>query len=274
MFALLSRTLILVLLACGLARAAPEPSVSAPEVLFTFDDGPSLERTPKILDILDQYRVKAVFFVVGWRFKGDSPKAEAARRVLRDASARGHAIGNHTVHHYFLCGKRGAKLAASEIKDNAELIEQVVGIRPDLFRTPYGSHCRQLSKQFEEMGVTPIGWDIDPQDWRLHNTKRVRDYVVRALKRLDRRAILLFHDVHPGTVGAVAAILAWIEKENLARRERGAPEVRIIDYAYLIPPHPIIPPVFEELGRILVDVVWPGRLPRLRFASFFAEGAR
>ena len=227
--------------------------VGPPEVLFTFDDGPNLERTPRVLDILDQHHIKAVFFVNGWHFQGDRPAAEKSRALLREIVRRGHAVGNHTVHHYFLCGKRGLKVAADEIEQNAELIEQAIGMRPELFRTPYGSHCKQLAATLAQLGVTHTGWDIDPQDWKVKNAKLVRDYVIKSLKKLRGRAIVLFHDVHEDTVRALPEVLDWLDAENAARIARGETPVRVLDYGYLLPPHPALPPLVDGVGRVLID---------------------
>lgn len=231
----------------------PGLPAAPPELLFTFDDGPNLLRTPKILDTLDAHQIKAVFFVNGWHFQGDRPEAEKARALLREIVRRGHAIGNHTVHHYFLCGKLGKKVASDEIELNAQLIEQAIGVRPELYRTPYGSHCKQLSATLAELGVTHTHWDIDPQDWKVQNTKLVRDYVIRSIKRLRGRAIVLFHDVHEDTVRALPQVLDWLAKENAARVARGETPVRVVDYAYLLPPHAPIPPIFDGIGRVLID---------------------
>src|SRR5262249_41767189 len=110
------------------STAFAEGKDAAPEILFTFDDGPALDKTPKVLDILDQHHIKAVFFVNGWHFQGDKPPAEKSRALLREVQKRGHAIGNHTIHHYFLCGKVYSKRAVEEIEGNATLIEQAIGV--------------------------------------------------------------------------------------------------------------------------------------------------
>jgi peptidoglycan/xylan/chitin deacetylase (PgdA/CDA1 family) len=277
---------LLVTLACASPVAAEAPRQSRranrsvrvalpagpPEVLFTFDDGPSLERTPKILDVLDQHHIKAVFFVNGMHFMGSSPAAEKARVLLREIVARGHAVGNHTVHHYFLCGKRGAKLAADEIERNARLIEEAIGVRPELYRTPYGAHCASLAATLEKLGIRHTGWDIDPQDWRVQNTRLVRDYVVGHLRRLHGRAIILMHDIHPDTVEALPQVLDWLDHENADRTARGDAPIRIIDYAYLLPPHPVVPPILDGIGRVLIEQ-WAVPLPVWRLVAL-ATGAR
>src|SRR5262245_5966400 len=74
------------------------PTGTGPELLLTFDDGPAAQLTPKVLEVLDERGIKAVFFVNGWHFMGKRAGDERAREVLRDTARRGHAIGNHTIH--------------------------------------------------------------------------------------------------------------------------------------------------------------------------------
>lgn len=243
-----------------LARAEPPARKAAPsgerrEILLTFDDGPRADLTPQVLDILEARGIKSVFFVNGWRFTGKSAGAERAREILRDMVRRGHLVGNHTIHHYFLCGKRGPRVAVQEIEGNAQLIEQAIGMRPQLFRTPFGSHCKALAQTLAGLGIKPIGWDIDPQDWRLQDTEKELAYLEQALRRLRGRAIVLFHDVQPATVAALPRLLSWIDQENAALRAQNQPELKIIDYRYLLPDVPAIPPVIDGIGRVLVEAL-------------------
>jgi peptidoglycan/xylan/chitin deacetylase (PgdA/CDA1 family) len=233
---------------------SPGSLVGPPELLFTFDDGPAADKTLKVLDLLDEYHIKAVFFVNGWHFQGTRPTDEKAREVLREILKRGHAVGNHTIHHYFLCGKVYIKRAAEEIEGNAALIEAATGVRPDLFRTPFGAHCPQLSSVLSGLGIRPIGWDIDPQDWKLRDAVKIQSFIEREFHNFrSGRRIVLFHDVQPATVQALPKILEFLQKENAAREAKGQPIIQVIDYAYLLPKRPLIPPLFDSLGRYLID---------------------
>lgn len=246
--------------AAAAPSAPPKPRLPPrpPELLFTFDDGPHNERTPKVLDILDRYGIHAVFFVNGVHFQGESAGAKKARGVLRDILARGHAVGNHTINHKFLCGKLGPKIGEGEIEGNAQLIAQAIGQRPELYRTPYGAHCASLSETLAKLGVKHIGWDIDPQDWKVQNTEKVREFVTRWLHNMKSgRQILLMHDIHQCTVEALPQILEFLKKENAERRARGETPIRIIDYAYLLPPRPAVPPILDGIGRILIGSFTP-----------------
>ena len=260
-------------IAAPAATTASPPKVAAPEILLTFDDGPAIDKTPKILDTLDQHGIKAVFFVLGNHFQGTSAVAEKSRELAREELRRGHAVGNHTIHHYFLCGHFYIKQAWQEIEGNAKLIEDAIGQRPDLFRTPYGAHCKQLSTVLNGLGIKPIGWDLDPQDWRLRNAPKIEAYVEKHLMTLHGRAIVLFHDVQAATVIALPHILDWLDKENARRAGVGQPQIKILNYAYLLPQRKLVPPFLDAIARVLVTLanmplrspirLWPAEVPPL-----------
>jgi peptidoglycan/xylan/chitin deacetylase (PgdA/CDA1 family) len=238
----------------GTGGISPGSVAGPPELLFTFDDGPAVDKTPKVLDLLDQHHIKAIFFVNGWHFQGNRAPDEKAREVLREELKRGHAVGNHTIHHYFLCGHFYIKQAAQEIEGNAALIEAATGVRPDLFRTPYGAHCPQLSAVLNGLGIKPIGWDIDPQDWRLKDAVKIQAFIEHEFHNFHAgRRIVLFHDVQPATVAALPKILDFLDKENAARVAEHRTPIKVIDYGYLLPQRPLIPPIFDSLGRILIN---------------------
>ncbi len=248
----------------GLLIALPSAALAepkAPEVLFTFDDGPALGKTPIVLDLLDQHHIKAIFFVNGWHFQGTRPAALKEQALLREIQRRGHAVGNHTIHHDFLCGHYYIKHAAEEVEGNADLIEQAIGVRPDLFRTPYGSHCKVLNETLGALGIRPIGWDIDPQDWKTKDAKKIQTFVIAHLNKLHGRAILLMHDVQGATVKALPAILDWLDEENARRIAANEIPIKVLDYSYLVPPHPAVPPVLQGIGRMLFEMIKPAAAP-------------
>src|SRR5688500_4743008 len=80
--------------------AAGNSASGDPEVLFTFDDGPSPTTTPKVLDILAKHHIRAVFFLVGEMTKSGNKRVPAIiERILRE----GHVIATHTMTHKDLC---------------------------------------------------------------------------------------------------------------------------------------------------------------------------
>jgi peptidoglycan/xylan/chitin deacetylase (PgdA/CDA1 family) len=240
--------------------AQPAKTPANPEVLFTFDDGPAGAQTQRVLELLDQHHIKAVFFVNGVHFMGTTAGAAKNREILKEEHDRGHYVGNHTVHHYFLCGKVYSLRAGSEIEDNANAIQAATGIRPELYRTPFGAHCPALAAVLKGLGIKHTGWDIDPEDWKVKNAKIITERVTGALGHLRGRAILLMHDIQGETVKALPNILDWLDKENAQREKDGRPVIKVLDYSYLLPERPLVPPVIDTLGRILVSITRRARL--------------
>ncbi len=156
---------------------------SLPYVAITFDDGPSLEYTPAILDILAEHNVKATFFMVGRHVE---MYPDIARRVVID----GHDIGNHTYSHRSLVPLHPDKVM-EEIILCEEIIQSVTGITPVLFRPPRGVYSNTVRDIARERNYTLCLWTISSQDWREISK---RDITARILSRVTGGDILLFHD--------------------------------------------------------------------------------
>jgi peptidoglycan/xylan/chitin deacetylase (PgdA/CDA1 family) len=203
--------------------AAGESRSGDPEVVFTFDDGPNPKFTPKVLDILAQHRIQAVFFLVGNMTESENKKIPSiVARILRE----GHVIANHTMTHADLC--RAASDPAREIDDGRAAIERVAGVMPVWFRAPYGSKCEKLEVQLAERHLTHFHWDVDPQEWRHGSAKRTASYITARLARSTGRTVVLLHDIHWVTVRALPEILDWIAKENARRAKLGTRQIRIV----------------------------------------------
>jgi peptidoglycan/xylan/chitin deacetylase (PgdA/CDA1 family) len=188
-------------------------------VAFTFDDGPS-PLTPKILATLAAHGTTAAFFVCGYRLDGDSAKVQRARETLRAAAAAGHLIGNHTFAHQNLelADRAGA---AGQILANERAIDAVLGEHAPLFRPPYGQLSTAAAALTRDLGLTVVRWSIDIGDFKQDDAGAIRRGVVEAIVARGGGVVLL-HDVNPATVAAFPGILADLERENCARRARGA----------------------------------------------------
>jgi peptidoglycan/xylan/chitin deacetylase (PgdA/CDA1 family) len=207
--------------------AAGGSASGAPEVLFTFDDGPDEDLTPRILDELDRRGIQAIFFWVGRRVVGDGPGAVERRAVVERAIRTGHLIGNHTVNHAQLC-HGSAEAAAQEIDRNAALYAPLTRLPGTLFRSPYGARCRRLVAQLEARGLEHVHWDVDPQEFLSHDGDETARKVIAKLRHLEGRAVILMHDTKRATVRALPQVLDWIDAENARRRARGAPAIRVV----------------------------------------------
>jgi peptidoglycan/xylan/chitin deacetylase (PgdA/CDA1 family) len=223
------------------------------ELLLSFDDGPDLRGTPLILDELDRRGLKAIFFVTGWRLKGDRPEEVARRALVRRIAAHGHLVANHTLSHHNLCQNPGEQ--ATEIDENATRIEAATGIRPFLFRSPYGAFCHSLEATLQARGLVDIGWNLDPQDWKVDRDEEfVYKYLTSKLKRLNGRGILLLHDTHLASVHALPRLLDWLARQNAADRRAGQAPITMIDYRAIIPARDLAAGGLPQLvGALVAD---------------------
>lgn len=233
-------------------HTAFHPATAPRELLLTFDDGPDLRGTPLILEELDRRGLKAIFFVTGWRLKGQRPEDIARRDLVRKIAAHGHLVANHTVSHHDLC--QNPTEQTTEIDANAELIGETTGVRPLLFRSPYGAFCQSLEAALAVRELPDIGWNLDPQDWKSDNEDAVFAYLTNKLTHLKGRGILLLHDTHLASVHALPRVLDWLARENTRDVQQGRPPVNVIDYAAVLPRRSVAPSGLPELvGTLLAD---------------------
>jgi peptidoglycan/xylan/chitin deacetylase (PgdA/CDA1 family) len=201
---------------------------NAHEILFSFDDGPNPGTTDRLLPMLDRAGIHAVFFVCGWRLEAEEPLRSRARAILRNTLARGHVIGNHTVHHRVLPNLSTAQIAY-EIDHNAELIEEVIGQRPHLFRPPYGAYSEDVRRVVTARRYELWLWSIDSHDWqRVNDADGVAQAVITLIGNHAGGTVLL-HDTHPWSVAAVPRILRWIDETNRERAREGRAPYTIMD---------------------------------------------
>ena len=238
-------------------RPAAGPSASGdPEVIFTFDDGPHHKHTANVLDTLKEHGVQAIFFWVGRRVSQGS-KVDEHLELVQRAVREGHLVANHTMTHPNLC-QIDAGAAASEIDDNARIMEEASGLPMILFRTPYGAHCKRLVRMLAQRDLDHMHWDIDPQEWSDHDSKRTAKDIIRKLDRLSTRAIVILHDNHKVTAKTLPKVLAWIEQEN-ARREHDGDKrpIRILSGSDLMLErlqHPVLTWASQESARAAQDM--------------------
>lgn len=157
-----------------------------------------------ILNTLDEYQVKATFFVVGtW--------AEQNPSQLRLIYERGHEIGNHSYSHK-LPSKSTAEQMAAEIDKCNDIVEKVLGFRPALYRAPSGDITDTVLDLAEERGMFNIKWSVDSIDWRDDMTKE--NIINRVLGRTVSGSILLFHNDTKYTKDVLPIIIDRLQKED------------------------------------------------------------
>ncbi len=167
------------------------------KVVLTFDDGPHPDRTLKILDILDTYQIKAVFFMIGKHVK-------AYPGIAKEVATRGHQIGIHSQNHPLNFGiLRGEKLK-KELVGCANMIEASTGIIPYLFRPPFGVTNPTIARQVKLQRLVTVGWNVRSFDTA---TTSVEKIVNRVTKQMAKDSIVLLHDRLDQTVKALPQII-------------------------------------------------------------------
>jgi len=172
-------------------------NVDGPYIAMTFDDGPSPETTPRLLDILKQRNIKATFFMIG-------QNAERNPAIVKRILADGHEIGNHSWTHPQL-SKLSDDRVTEEINKTQNAIKDASGYTPVLMRPPYGAiTARQKDWIEKQFGLSVIIWSVDPFDWKRPGASVIEE---RILAGARPGAIVLSHDIHKQTVDAMPATL-------------------------------------------------------------------
>jgi peptidoglycan/xylan/chitin deacetylase (PgdA/CDA1 family) len=171
--------------------------VDQPYIAMTFDDGPSAENTPRLLEILKQRNIKATFFLIG---QNVAANPDIVRRIL----AEGHEVGNHSWTHPQL-SKLSDDRVTAEITKTQDAIKDASGYSPTLLRPPYGAITpRQREWIATQFGLNIILWSVDPFDWKRPGASVITQ---RILSQVRPGAIILSHDIHKQTVDAMPATL-------------------------------------------------------------------
>jgi len=187
-------------------QAAQEPLPKV--VALTFDDGPHPVFTPKVLDILKRYQVRATFFLIGARVER---YPDIARRIV----AEGHEVGNHTYSHPKDLPKEGWEEVRAELERGARAIERVTGVRPKLFRPPFGYINYRLHTLAQLKGYMVVFWTVSADH---HDAPTPKAMAERVFRLVHPGAIILMHDGRiPARWKDVAALPLIIE----GLRQRG-----------------------------------------------------
>ncbi|MBQ3490395.1 MAG: polysaccharide deacetylase family protein [Clostridia bacterium] len=160
-----------------------EGSRESMKIALTFDDGPHPYRTDDVLRLLEQYGIRATFFVIG---ENVSYYPEPFKRTV----AAGHEIGNHTYHHKLL-SETCEKTIEEEIRKTDDIIFRTAGYRPKIFRPPEGAYSDCALKAAKSMDYSVILWTVDTRDWEKPPVQVIVDNV---MKNVKGGSILLFHD--------------------------------------------------------------------------------
>lgn len=152
---------------------------------------------------MDKYKVKTTFFVVG----GWVDKYPESVKQLSDA---GHEIMNHSNTHPHMTQISTEKMK-EEVSKCDEKIQKITGVKPILFRAPYGDYDNKVVQAMRETGHYTIQWDVDSLDWKNLSPNEISE---RVLKRVKPGSIVLFHNAALHTPEALPQILEALQKDG------------------------------------------------------------
>lgn len=172
-------------------------------VSLSFDAAWGNEDTQMLIDILAKYGVRATFFVVGeW-----VDKYPESVKALHDA---GHEVMNHSDAHPHMA-KLTAKQIIDEVDRCSDKIEAVTGVRPTLFRCPYGEYDDNVIGTVNGMGLTTVQWDTDSLDWKKLTAGEIYK---RVSSKVQPGSIVLFHNAGLHTPEALPSIIEYLLAEG------------------------------------------------------------
>ncbi|MGN0475270.1 MAG: polysaccharide deacetylase family protein [Acutalibacteraceae bacterium] len=196
-----------------------KPNSKKKVAYLTFDDGPS-ENTIKILNILDEYNVKATFFVI--YHKG-------MEKQYKEIASRGHTIALHSYTHNYKKIYSSEDAYFNDLKKIGNYVKSVTGTETKITRFPGGSSntvsnkyhkgiMKNLKKDVLEQGYIYHDWNVDSGDARSNNVP-----VETLLKNIkstlpkQRQANILMHDTGKAkqtTVEALPQIIEYVQSQG------------------------------------------------------------
>lgn len=170
-----------------------------PRVTLSFDNGPHPDVTPRVLETLARYDLRATFFIVGKNIE-----ATGGRDLIAATHAQSHWIGNHTYHHETPLGHLDDAAAIDEIARTDDLIGEY--LHPDRLFRPYGQGGILDRRLLNEAAVdhlrrqrgTCVIWSAVSRDWLDPN-----GWVEIALRQIAERpeSLVVLHDIATGAMG-------------------------------------------------------------------------
>lgn len=192
------------------ANGIEEEKVSH-KVYLTFDDGPS-KQTDAILDILDEYNVKATFFVVG-------KDGEEVKERLKKIYQRGHTIGMHSYSHDYTKIYESVDAFREDFLQSKQFIYDAIGVESDIYRFPGGSSntlskisMQEFADYLHEQGVEYYDWNVSSGDGggKLMPANIILDNCIGSISRYETSIILMHDSANKSTT--VEALPQIIEK--------------------------------------------------------------
>jgi peptidoglycan/xylan/chitin deacetylase (PgdA/CDA1 family)/uncharacterized caspase-like protein len=255
-------------------------ALPARTLVLTFDDGPHARYTDRILDILQQEGLPAVFFEVGHNIgtvqDDGTVKLTRAAKSTRRILEMGHALGNHSFSHPVLPSLSDDEVAR-EIERTNRALEAATEQTTVLFRAPYGARNQGILSALQARHLKSIMWNIDSEDWADPIPESIAARVVSEVEN-QKHGIVLFHDIHERTVEALPLVIKSLKEAGYrfagwdgakfqvaaAPAVRGAPAAK---QARVSSP-------YRDSWAVVIGIDDYAKWPRLRYAVHDAQSIR
>lgn len=157
------------------------------KIYITFDAGFENGNTPKILDALKKYNVKATFFLVG-------NYLETCPELVKRMAEEGHIVANHTYHHKDMATITSEEVFVKELKDLEAKYQEITGKEMDKFyRPPQGKFCEDQLLWAKDQGYKTIFWSLAYVDWNENDQPSKEEAMEKLSTRIHPGAIVLLH---------------------------------------------------------------------------------
>jgi cellulose synthase/poly-beta-1,6-N-acetylglucosamine synthase-like glycosyltransferase/peptidoglycan/xylan/chitin deacetylase (PgdA/CDA1 family) len=183
-------------------------SVPKKTIVLTFDDGPTANWTPEVLEVLEENDVEATFFMVG-------SMVSRYPDVVKTLVNQGNEVGIHTFTHVDLSYQSTARLQR-ELKQTQLALAGAAGVTTTLFRAPYSSEISAVDnyswpvyKELGGLGYTSVFVDTDSDDWKKPGVSKIVEW---ATPKKNQGAIVLMHDAGGDRSQTIEALGAYIKK--------------------------------------------------------------
>jgi peptidoglycan/xylan/chitin deacetylase (PgdA/CDA1 family) len=182
------------------------------QIALTFDDGPNPAVTPRLLELFDRYSVRATFFLIG-KFTRACPE------LVKEISARGHLLGNHSDTHANLFFRSRAGIRDELVRCQDAIAGAAHAEPPRWMRPPYGYRSPLLRGEIRRAGMRGVVmWSKMCRDWKAQPPERLIERLSRVARPDQPQGdIVVLHDGDHRALGGdrhhvVAALEHWLPR--------------------------------------------------------------
>lgn len=178
-------------------------NITEKKIALSFDDGPCLESL-ELMKTLNKNHVKATFFCIGSKIKQNA-------NIIKELDKHGHLIGNHSYYHSNSFNFQSSEKVIGELEKTNELILEVIGKKPTIFRPPYGVSNPMIGAAIKKLNLYSIAWNIRTFDTFFKNEKIIFD---RIINKLEPGSIVLMHDTLSKTSSLAQKLINYCKEHD------------------------------------------------------------